>query len=171
MVDDVGIGNRAVSVDFGHSLSKASVAVIQESGEAASGGNAVFAGLGHIEGQRLTQLAEDVLRDLGIVVKVGGLLGLLNNVSFHIVGGIQVEVAGLTFFIGEAGGNTHQHAEIAELIGSLAGGESVGGFYCLGELVAGIGIKFLDEHRGHQRCGGDFFFAQSSVYGSSGDFR
>ena len=156
MVDDVGIADRAVVVELGNGLGKAAVAVIQEGGEAAGGRSAVC-GFGHIEGKGLAQLAEDVLGDLGVIVKVGGLFGLLDDVSFHIVGGVQAEVTGLAFFIGEAGGDICQHAQIVEGIGGLTGGDSVGSLDGFGDCIAGLGIIFRD-HRGHQGCGGDKLF-------------
>ena len=151
MVDEVGIGNHSVGVHFRHGLKNAAVTAIEEGREAASGESAVFTGFGHIERQRLAQLAEDVLRNLGIVVKVGGLFGLGGDVAVRVVGGLQAEVAGLALFIGEAGGDIRQQAEIVEGISGLAGGDSVGGFHGLGEFAAGLGIVGCPDHCGHHR--------------------
>ena len=81
--------------------------MIGEGGEAAACG-AVFGGFGDIKGKGLRQLAEDVLCDLGVVVEVGGFFGLLDEIALYVIRGVQGEVAGLAFLIGEAGGDIQQ---------------------------------------------------------------
>ena len=159
MVDDVGVGNAAVRVDLGYSLRKTAVSVIGEGGEAAGCG-AVLSGLGDIKGKGLVQLAEDVLCDLGIVVKVRTLFRLLYEIALHVIRRIQGEVAGLALFIGEAGGNIQQLTKIVERVGGYAGGQTVCGLDGLRELVAGLRIVdrgYCGVHeRGtdHSICGG-----------------
>ena len=161
MADDVRAGNGAVRVDLGHGLYKTAVSVIGEGGEAAGRGS-TLSGFCNIERKGLAQLTEDVLCDFGVVVKVRSLFCLLDEIAIHIIQGVQGEIAGFAFFIGEAGGDAHQHTHTVEGIGCLAEAQTIGVLYDLGELAAGLRIIFRGDHggqHGHQRINSGFTLA------------
>ena len=114
--------------------------MIGEGGEAACRGSAL-SGFCNIERKGLAQLTENVLCDFGVVIKVRSLFCLLDEIAVHVISGVQGKITGFAFFIGEAGGDIHQQAQVVERIGSLAGGQTICGFNGFREHIAGFRIE------------------------------